>query len=199
MKSIVSTTLSLFITSVSMETPSCTEAFIISQPTRVISSYSNSRHNEPKALHADVTSSSPLTSSAEEEIDHPNPITITTPSNNNVDEDPLLGKGIDELKSLLVELLSTMTEGTPQEFELIERYVNAIEQKFEPPQTLDFLNMIMGGNDWQFLFTTNQLGRPSPKLRLTGLVQSVRTNGFDGEVENQVSVYVSYMIQFDTI
>jgi len=170
-----------------MEIPSCAEAFIVSQPIREISSYSNSRHNEATALHSDVTSSSPLTSSSSEEIDHPNPITITTPSNNNDNEDPLLGKDIQELKSLLVELLSTMTEGSPQEFELVERYVNAIEQKFEPPQTLDFLNMIMGGNDWQFLFTTNQLGRPSPKLRLTGLVQNVRTNGFDGEVENQAS------------
>jgi hypothetical protein len=89
----------------------------------------------------------------------------------------------DDIKELLIELLPRMT-GTEQEFKLVEEYVNALEDKFVPAQTLDFLNLAMNG-EWQFLFTTNQLGRPSPILRLTELVQKVQVNGLEGSLVNQ--------------
>ena len=92
-----------------------------------------------------------------------------------------------QLKEKLLDLLPRMT-GSPEEFKLVELYVNAIEDKFVPPQTLDFLNLAMIG-EWQFLFTTNQLGRPSPKLRLTELVQKIEVNGFDGKITNMVSIF----------
>ena len=91
-----------------------------------------------------------------------------------------------QLKEKLLDLLPRMT-GTKEEFKLVELYVNALEAKFVAPQTLDFLNLAMIG-EWQFLFTTNQLGRPSPKLRLTELVQKIEVNGLDGKVTNQVSM-----------
>jgi len=91
----------------------------------------------------------------------------------------------EEVKELLLDLLPRMT-GTPEEFAVVESYVNALEDKFIAPQTLDFLNLAMAG-EWQFLFTTNQLGRPSPSLRLTELIQKVNVNGLHGEVVNQAS------------
>lgn len=89
----------------------------------------------------------------------------------------------DEIKKLLIDLLPRMT-GTAEEFKLVEEYVNALEDKFVPAQTLDFLNLAMNG-EWQFLFTTNQLGRPSPILRLTELVQKIKVNGLEGSLVNQ--------------
>mmetsp|Transcript_4327 Transcript_4327/g.5629 ORF Transcript_4327/g.5629 Transcript_4327/m.5629 type:complete len:207 (-) Transcript_4327:629-1249(-) len=95
-----------------------------------------------------------------------------------------------KVKEQLLNLLPSMT-GTAEEFRLVEAYVNALEEKFVPPQTLDFLNLAIHG-DWQFLFTTNQLGRPSPKLRLTELVQNIDINGFDGKLSNRVSYLASF-------
>ncbi len=89
-----------------------------------------------------------------------------------------------QIKEKLLDLLPRMT-GTKEEFTLVEAYVNALEDKFIPPQTLDFLNLAMVG-EWQFLFTTNQLGRPSPKLRLTELVQKVDVKGLSGKLINKV-------------
>jgi hypothetical protein len=89
-----------------------------------------------------------------------------------------------QLKKKLLDLLPRMT-GTKEEFKQVELYVNALEDKFVPPQTLDFLNLAMIG-EWQFLFT-NQLGRPSPKLRLTELVQKIEVDGFDGKITNKAS------------
>jgi hypothetical protein len=91
----------------------------------------------------------------------------------------------DEIKELLLDLLPRMT-GTSEEFKKVEDYVNALEDKFLPPQTLGFLNLAMAG-EWQFLFTTNQLGRPSPLLRLTELIQKVDINGLEGKIVNQAS------------
>jgi hypothetical protein len=88
----------------------------------------------------------------------------------------------DEIKKLLLDLLPRMT-GTREEFRLVENYVNAIEAKYVQPQTLGFLNMAIAG-EWQFLFTTNQLGNPSPSLRLSELVQTVSVNDLEGKVVN---------------
>ncbi len=89
----------------------------------------------------------------------------------------------EEVKHLLLDLLPRMT-GTSEEFRLIEQYVNALEDKFDAPQTLDFLNLLIAG-EWQFLFTTNQLGRPSPLLRLTELLQRIEVKGLKGSLVNQ--------------
>mmetsp|Transcript_8156 Transcript_8156/g.9508 ORF Transcript_8156/g.9508 Transcript_8156/m.9508 type:complete len:282 (+) Transcript_8156:90-935(+) len=98
--------------------------------------------------------------------------------------DPMDWK-VHEVKDELLDLLPRMT-GTAEEFRQVESYVNALEEKFLAPQTLDFLNLAMAG-EWQFLFTTNQLGRPSPILRLTELIQKIDVNGLKGDVTNQAS------------
>ena len=87
-----------------------------------------------------------------------------------------------EVKDLLLDLLPRM-KGTKEEFRLVEAYVNALEDSYTPPQTLDFLNLAMSG-EWQFLFTTNQLKRPSPSLRLTELTQKLESNGLKGKIIN---------------
>lgn len=104
--------------------------------------------------------------------------------NNNINE-TIMKMNPTQIKEKLLNLLPRMT-GTKEEFQLVEAYVNALEAKFIPPQTLDFLNLAMFG-EWQFLFTSNQLGRPSPKLRLTELIQKVEVDGLGGKLINQVS------------
>ncbi len=91
----------------------------------------------------------------------------------------------NEIKVLLLDLLPRM-KGTKEEFRLVEAYVNALEDSYVPPQTLDFLNLAMSG-EWQFLFTTNQLKRPSLSLRLTELTQKLESNGLKGKIINQAS------------
>ena len=91
----------------------------------------------------------------------------------------------DEIKKLLLDLLPRMT-GTREEYTLVENYVNAIESKYVQPQTIGFLNMAISG-EWQFLFTTNQLGNPSPSLRLSELVQTVSANDHGGKVINSAT------------
>lgn len=90
-----------------------------------------------------------------------------------------------EIKKLLIDLLPRM-RGTTEEFRLVETYVNTLEERFVAPQTLDFLNLAMMG-EWQFLFTTNQLKRPSPSLRLTELTQTLETDGLRGIISNQAT------------
>ncbi len=97
-----------------------------------------------------------------------------------------------QIKEKLLDLLPRMT-GTPEEFKYVEAYVNALEEKFIAPQTLDFLNLAMVG-EWQFLFTTNQLGRPSPKLRLTELIQKVEVDGLEGKLTNQVCLSLFFFV-----
>lgn len=116
---------------------------------------------------------------------------ILADTNTSTDDDMEIQKELilkmnpTQLKEKLLSLLPRMT-GTPEEFRLVEQYVNALEDKFIAPQTLDFFNLASVG-EWQFLFTTNQLGRPSPKLRLTELIQSVEVSGFDGVLTNRAS------------
>mmetsp|Transcript_32732 Transcript_32732/g.72178 ORF Transcript_32732/g.72178 Transcript_32732/m.72178 type:complete len:330 (-) Transcript_32732:648-1637(-) len=86
------------------------------------------------------------------------------------------------VKELLVDLLPRMT-GKADEFHKVENYINALEDKYEPVQTLQFLNMAMGG-EWQLLFSTNRLGVPNTRLRLRELVQRVEPKANDGAVIN---------------
>ena len=91
----------------------------------------------------------------------------------------------EEIKEVLLDILPRMT-GKPEEFKLVQDCVNALEDKFTPFQTLDFFNLAVNG-EWQFLFTTNQLGRPSPLLRLTELTQNIKTAGLKGSVSNSAT------------
>jgi hypothetical protein len=152
------------------------QGFQICQPTKAKATAAASWRNKPTCL-----------SSKQQAFETPakgfgKVNTTTTNRQKQKTTDPMDMK-TDEVKRLLLELLPSMT-GTPEEFRLVETYVNALEEKYVPPQTLDFLNLAMAG-EWQFLFTTNQLGRPSPLLRLTELVQKVEVNGFNGLVVNQ--------------
>jgi PAP_fibrillin. len=146
-----------------------------------------------KATSRSSSSSSCLYSSQQQSIEtpakgfgkvHKKPTTTTTTTTSHSPQsiDPMTMKA-EDVKRLLLDLLPSMT-GTPEEFRLVETYVNALEEKYVPPQTLDFLNLAMAG-EWQFLFTTNQLGRPSPFLRMTELVQNVQVDGLNGMVVNQ--------------
>ena len=88
----------------------------------------------------------------------------------------------DEAKSALVDLIPRMT-GDEEEYRLVESYVNLLEEKYAPVQTLDFLNLAMAG-EWQLLFSTNLMGRPNRRLRLTELVQKIEADGFNGKLTN---------------
>jgi hypothetical protein len=89
---------------------------------------------------------------------------------------------VQQVKDQLLELLPRMT-GTEDEFRAVEKYVNILEDKYAPPQTLDFLNLAMGG-EWQLLFSTTLKGGPRPNFRLKELVQTLLPNGLDGTVTN---------------
>lgn len=89
---------------------------------------------------------------------------------------------VQQIKDQLLELLPRMT-GTEEDFRAVEEYVNLLEAKYAPPQTLGFLNLAMGG-EWQLLFSTTLRGGPRPNFRLKELVQRVEPNGLDGTVVN---------------
>lgn len=88
----------------------------------------------------------------------------------------------EDAKSALIELIPRMT-GSDEEYRAVESYVNLLEDKYSPVQTIDFLNLAMAG-EWQLLFSTNLMGRPNRKLRLTELVQKIEADGFNGSLTN---------------
>jgi len=91
-----------------------------------------------------------------------------------------------QLKEMLVDLLPRMT-GQEEEFRTVEALVNALEAGYQPPQTLDFLNLIMNG-DWQLLFSTNLSGTPNPaKFRLRELYQRIECNQLEGKLYNEAT------------
>lgn len=90
----------------------------------------------------------------------------------------------EEIKEKLLDLLPRMM-GTAEEFRCVEAYVNELEGRYTPVQTIDFLNLAMAG-DWQLLFSTNLAGGPRPDFRLREMYQRIETDSFTGKVENQV-------------
>eukprot|EP00956_Cyclotella_meneghiniana_P030665 scaffold77994_cov82-Cyclotella_meneghiniana.AAC.2 len=91
----------------------------------------------------------------------------------------------EEVKKRLVDLIPKMT-GKDEEYRAVEAYVNLLEDKYSPVQTIDFLNLAMSG-DWQLLFSTNLTGAPNRKLRLRELVQNIKADevdGFQGSLTN---------------
>lgn len=87
-----------------------------------------------------------------------------------------------EIKRRLLDLLPRMT-GQPEEYNLVETYVNTLEDRYTPVQTLDFLNLAMSG-EWQLLFSTNLLGAPRADFRLRDLYQKIEANSLNGTVVN---------------
>jgi len=92
----------------------------------------------------------------------------------------------DEAKEQLLQLIPRMT-GTDEEYREVESYINLLEEKYAPVQTIDFLNLAMMG-EWQLLFSTNLLGSGfSRRLRLREMVQKIETNGFNGTLINMAT------------
>jgi len=91
-----------------------------------------------------------------------------------------------ELKTQLLDLIPKMTGKDPEENEKVISLINQLEVNYSqtPIQTLDFFNLMVVGK-WQLLFSTNQLGRPNPKLRLTRLIQDIQP---DSEKKNNGKV-----------
>lgn len=89
-----------------------------------------------------------------------------------------------EVKTRLLDLLPKLM-GSSEEFRLLEIYVNALEDKYAPPQTLEFLNLAMGG-EWQLLFSTNLKGGPKTNFRLRDMFQIVEPQQLKGSVTNTV-------------
>lgn len=102
---------------------------------------------------------------------------ISGSDNNNI-----IVPTVDEAKSALIELVPRMT-GNEDEYRLVEGYINLLEDRYIPVQTLDFLNLVISG-EWQLLFSTNLMARPNKRLRLRELVQQIETNGLDGKLTN---------------
>eukprot|EP00542_Grammatophora_oceanica_P009517 CAMPEP_0194031700 /NCGR_PEP_ID=MMETSP0009_2-20130614/4806_1 /TAXON_ID=210454 /ORGANISM="Grammatophora oceanica, Strain CCMP 410" /LENGTH=286 /DNA_ID=CAMNT_0038671923 /DNA_START=55 /DNA_END=915 /DNA_ORIENTATION=+ len=86
------------------------------------------------------------------------------------------------IKNMLVDLVPRMT-GKKEEYRQVEAYVNALEEKYTTPQTLDFLNLAVRG-DWQLLFSTTLRSGPRSNFRLRELVQKVRPSGLNGTITN---------------
>ena len=98
-------------------------------------------------------------------------------------------KPIEELKTDLIKTILSMSQTTPEQFKLIvETSINVLEQKYIPPLTLDFLNMIMSG-EWLFLFSTHdsQSSRMNRKLRITDLSQTIETHQLGGKMIQRAS------------
>jgi len=100
------------------------------------------------------------------------------------EQDQLQRASIPQIKSELLDLLPRMT-GQDDEFRRVEQLVNALEEKYVPAQTLDFLNLALQGR-WQLLFSTNlAAGRPHPlKFRLRELVQQIECQKLEGKIHN---------------
>ena len=98
----------------------------------------------------------------------------------------ILSISTDEAKEQLLQLIPRMT-GTDEEYREVESYINLLEEKYSPVQTIDFLNLAMMG-EWQLLFSTNLLGSGfSRRLRLREMVQKIETNGFNGTLINMAT------------
>jgi hypothetical protein len=90
-----------------------------------------------------------------------------------------------EIKQRLLDLIPRMM-GSDEDFRKVEAYVNALEERFTPVQTLQFFNMATAG-EWQLLFSTNLSGRPRPNFRLRELFQKIEAENFNGTIWNQAT------------
>lgn len=104
-----------------------------------------------------------------------------------IDDQAELSSMLDtmEIKRRLLDLLPRM-KGTPDEFKAVESYVNELEDRYTPVQTLGFLNLAMSG-DWQLLFSTNLSGLPKSNFRLRELYQRIESSDLTGTVVNMAT------------
>ena len=102
-----------------------------------------------------------------------------------VDELELETMDTVQIKQKLLELLPRMT-GTEEEFKIVESYVNTLEERYVPVQTLEFLNFAMTG-DWQLLFSTNLSGGLRRNFRLRELFQRIEAKGLKGTITNEAT------------
>ncbi|KAL7537320.1 hypothetical protein ACHAXR_007729 [Thalassiosira sp. AJA248-18] len=111
-------------------------------------------------------------------------VTERPPTEENIGESSIVDESLsaDEVKSALIELIPRMT-GKEEEYRAVESYVNLLEKKYSPVQTIDFFNLANAG-EWQLLFSTNLMGRPNRKLRLREQVQKIEADGFGGSLIN---------------
>ena len=95
--------------------------------------------------------------------------------------------GLDtmKVKELLLDLLPRMT-GTAEEFRAVESFVNRLEDRYMPVQTLDFLNLAVSG-EWQLLFSTNLSSGPRSNFRLTELIQRIEPEALEGKITNEAT------------
>lgn len=124
-----------------------------------------------------MSTSTPFSSSTESSS-----MEVEISSSNESLEDKFQSLSTKELKTRLLDLLPKMT-GKPEEIEEVVALVNSLESKYTPVLTLDFFNMAMAG-EWQLLFSTNMLGKPSASLRLRELLQRVEPDGKVGKLTN---------------
>lgn len=109
--------------------------------------------------------------------------TIALTASATLIEEDLLQVSTLEIKDRLVQLLADMM-GTPEDFQLVQSYVNTLERRYVPAMTLDFLNLAMGG-DWQLLFSTNLAKwSKTPSLRVRDLMQRIDPQGLQGGIIN---------------
>jgi hypothetical protein len=91
-----------------------------------------------------------------------------------------------EIKRRLLDLVPRMM-GTDDDYRTVEAYVNTLEGRYKPVQTLPFFNMATTG-EWQLLFSTNLLGiLPRPNFRLRELIQRIDTDNFHGAICNKAT------------
>ena len=105
--------------------------------------------------------------------------------NDEEESDDLSTMDTMEIKKRLLNLLPRMM-GTQEEYNMVESYVNTLEDRYVPIQTVDFLNLAMSG-EWQLLFSTNLGGSPRPNFRLSELFQRIETSDNNGTVVTQAT------------
>ena len=149
----------------------------------VVEAFSQSSYNIPRQTSVHASSMQPLLATEGFAPVQERPTTTTTDDAKSKKEIDTNNLSVDEVKSRLVDLIPRMT-GNEEEYRAVESYVNLLEEKYSPVQTIDFLNLAMMG-EWQLLFSTNLKGSsPSRKLRLREMVQKIEPNKFNGTVIN---------------
>ena len=150
----------------------------------VVEAFSQSSNNTPRHTSVHASSMQPLLATEGFAPVQERPTTTTTDDTKSKKEIDTNNLSVDEVKSRLVDLIPRMT-GNEEEYRAVESYVNLLEEKYSPVQTIDFLNLAMMG-EWQLLFSTNLIGNSSPsrKLRLREMVQKIEPNKFNGTVIN---------------
>jgi len=102
-----------------------------------------------------------------------NPIAVENPPSDvssSASEEKSRFDDID-VKTLRDELVHELTH-VADDYQLITDLVGAVEGKYVSVRTSSFLNLVNAGS-WQLLFTTNQLQRISPQIRLRGFIQEI--------------------------